>query len=73
LASDDIAIEFGPSRQVDYFSHDWKEEEVWASWRYLAAWKYSYSNGIRLEYALWRTWAKTKHNLETVPPETLDW
>lgn len=73
LTSDDIAIEVRPSIQVDYFSHNWKDEELWASWRYLAAWKHSYSNGLRLEYASWRTWAKTKYNLKTVPPEILDW
>ena len=31
------------------------------------------SNGIRLENASWRTWAKQKYNLKTVNPKKLNW
>lgn len=31
------------------------------------------ANGIRLENASWRTWAKQRGNLPTVSPETLNW
>lgn len=72
-AVDDTAIEAEPSRHVDYLSHEWREEDIWASWRYVTARKNDYSNGVRLENASWRTWAKAKNNLGTISPETLNW
>ncbi|KAJ6150756.1 hypothetical protein N7470_007350 [Penicillium chermesinum] len=59
-AADDSSVEDEPSRHVDYLSHDWREEDIWASWRYVAARRNDYSNGPRLENASWRTWAKAK-------------
>lgn len=72
-AADDTSVEAEPSRHVDYLSHDWREEDIWASWRYVTARKSDYSNGVRLENASWRTWAKAKNNLPTISPETLNW
>ncbi|KAF7713404.1 Uncharacterized protein PECH_008996 [Penicillium ucsense] len=72
-AADDTSVEEEPSRHVDYLSHEWREEDILASWRYVTARKESYSNGVRLENASWRTWAKAKHNLGTVSPEALNW
>ncbi|KAJ5982149.1 hypothetical protein N7451_012249 [Penicillium sp. IBT 35674x] len=72
-AADDMSVEEEPCRNVDYLSHEWREEDLWASWCYITARRSDYSNGVRLENASWRTWAKAKHNLGTVPPETLDW
>jgi hypothetical protein len=72
-AADDTSVEEEPSRHVDYLSHEWREEDIWASWRYVTARKDSYSNGVRLENASWRTWAKAKNNLGTISPETLNW
>ncbi|KAJ5587957.1 uncharacterized protein N7459_003722 [Penicillium hispanicum] len=72
-AADDTSIEVEPSRHVDYLSHDWREEDIWASWRYVTARKSDYSNGVRLENASWRTWAKAKNHLGTISPETLNW
>ncbi|KAK0547306.1 protein phosphatase regulator [Tilletia horrida] len=31
------------------------------------------TNGVRLENASWRTWAKQRGNLKTISPETLNW
>lgn len=31
------------------------------------------ANGVRLENASWRTWAKQRGNLKTINPETLNW
>lgn len=70
---DDISVEEEPSRHVDYLSHKWSEEDIWASWRYVTARKTIYSNGVRLENASWRTWAKAKYSLGTIAPETLNW
>lgn len=72
-AADDTSVEEEPSRHVDYLSHEWREEDIWASWRYVTARRSDYSNGVRLENASWRTWAKAKHNLGTISPETLNW
>lgn len=72
-AADDSSVEDEPSRHVDYLSHEWREEDIWASWRYVATRRKDYSNGARLENASWRTWAKAKHNLGTISPETLNW
>lgn len=72
-SADDSSIEDEPSRHVDYLSHDWKEEDIWSSWRYVTSRKNNYSNGLRLENASWRTWAKAKHNLKTISPESLNW
>ncbi|KAL9085064.1 MAG: hypothetical protein Q9159_004879 [Coniocarpon cinnabarinum] len=35
--ADDIDARQQPSRQVDYLSHDWKEEDIWSSWRHIVA------------------------------------
>ncbi|KAF7118445.1 hypothetical protein CNMCM5793_007966 [Aspergillus hiratsukae] len=72
-AADDTSVEEEPSRHVDYLSHEWKEEDIWASWKYVVCRRDVYSNGARLENASWRTWAKLKNNLGTVSPETLNW
>ena len=70
---DDSAIADAPTRHVDYLSHNWKEEDIWASWRHIVAKRNDYSNSSRLENASWRTWAKAKYHLKTVSPETLNW
>lgn len=71
--NDDQAVEDEPTRHVDYLSHQWKEEDIWSSWRYIAARRKLYSNSLRLENASWRTWTKVKYDLQTVSPETLNW
>ena len=71
--NDDQAIEDQPTRHVDYLSHDWKEEDIWSSWRYIVARRNVYNNSVRLENASWRTWTKKMCKLETVSPEALNW
>ena len=73
LAGDDMAIQREPTRHVDYLSHNWKEEDIWSSWRHIVGRRKVYSNSTRLENASWRTWAKSKYRLKTVSPETLNW
>lgn len=70
---DDMAMRVEPTRHVDYLSHAWKEEDIWASWRHVVSWKKLYGNGTRLENASWRTWAKSKYSLKTMSPEALNW
>ncbi|MCJ1271832.1 hypothetical protein MMC22_011737 [Lobaria immixta] len=72
-AGDDTALRREPTRQVDYLSHNWKEEDIWSSWRHIVAKRKVYSNSLRLENASWRTWAKSKYRLQTVSPDKLNW
>lgn len=70
---DDTAVHAEPSRQVDYLSHDWREEDIWSSWRHIVSKRRVYGERSRLENASWRTWTKAKYQLKTVSPETLNW
>ena len=72
-AEDDSAVTSKPSRQVDYLSHDWREEDIWSSWRYIISKKDEFPNSRRLENASWRTWIKAKNKLKTISPEELNW
>ncbi|GAA5980209.1 hypothetical protein JCM5350_000871 [Sporobolomyces pararoseus] len=62
-----------PSICVDYLSHDWAEDDVWTSWKAMTRHKSEIANGVRLENASWRTWAKQRGKLKTISPETLNW
>ncbi|WFD07898.1 protein phosphatase regulator [Malassezia vespertilionis] len=62
-----------PEICVDYLSHEWKDEDVWNSWKAMTKKKNEISNGVRLENASWRTWAKQRGRLKTISPETLNW
>lgn len=70
---DDTAVSELPRGQVDYLSHEWREEDVWRSWRSMTRLKNEITNGMRLENASWRTWWKQRNKLSTVSPETLNW
>lgn len=72
-AEDDTAVSSRPSRQVDYLSHEWREEDIWSSWRYIVTRRGEFANSARLENASWRTWMKAKNNLKTISPESLNW
>ncbi|KAF8553587.1 hypothetical protein OG21DRAFT_1463910 [Imleria badia] len=70
---DDSAVSDLPHGQVDYLSHEWREEDVWRSWRNMTRLKNEIANGVRLENASWRTWWKQRNGLKTITPETLNW
>ena len=70
---DDSAVSDLPRGQVDYLSHEWREEDVWRSWRNMTRLKNEIANGVRLENASWRTWWKQRNGLKTITPETLNW
>lgn len=72
-SEDDSAVRAEPSRHVDYLSYEWKEEDIWSSWRHIVEHRRVYGERSRLENASWRTWAKSQFNLRTVSPETLNW
>ncbi|KAJ1922457.1 protein phosphatase regulator [Tieghemiomyces parasiticus] len=58
---------------VDYLTHSWDLEDLAESWRFVTRQKRSLLNGYRLENASWRVWAKRRHSLPTVRPESLNW
>lgn len=62
-----------PSQHVDYLSHDWKEEDMWSSWRHIIKHRSVYRESSRLENASWRQWAKSQFKLRTVTLESLNW
>ena len=70
---DDTAIRKEPTAHVDYLSHSWAEEDLWASWRYIVSKRKVYGNSIRLENAVWRSWNKLKYQFTTIEPGNLDW
>jgi hypothetical protein len=72
-AEDDTAARPVPSLQVDYLSHEWREEDIWSSWRHVVSQRKTYGEVSRLENASWRTWAKHKNNLRTIAPQKLNW
>ncbi|CAG9940601.1 unnamed protein product [Clonostachys rosea f. rosea IK726] len=72
-AEDDSAVSSKPSRHVDYLSHEWKEEDIWSSWRYIVTRRGEFEHSGRLENASWRTWMKVKYKLKAVSPETINW
>ncbi|KAK4560807.1 protein phosphatase regulator [Recurvomyces mirabilis] len=71
--ADDSAIRKEPKQHVDYLSHNWREEDIWSSWRHIVSQRKVYGQRSRLENASWRTWAQSKYALRTVSPETLNW
>jgi hypothetical protein len=70
---DDISLSPNPSRHVDYLSHDWSEEDIWATWKRLQSKRQAPNVAERLENATWRAWAKVRLKLKTVSPESFNW
>lgn len=52
---DDQAIQSEPTSLVDYLSNEWKEEDIWLSWSYVAHRRRNIACSVRLENALWRS------------------
>jgi hypothetical protein len=73
MAEDDTAVRKEPSHHVDYLSYNWREEDIWSSWRHIVEHRSVYGERSRLENASWRTWAKAQFKLKTVSPDTLNW
>jgi hypothetical protein len=73
MSEDDTAVRKEPSHHVDYLSYEWREEDIWSSWRHIVEHRSVYGERSRLENASWRTWAKAQFKLKTVSPETLNW
>ncbi|KAL7940545.1 hypothetical protein V8C42DRAFT_349405 [Trichoderma barbatum] len=72
-ARDDMSTRLRPSSYVDYFSHDWTQEAIQKSWRYIASNSNELDNAARLGNASLRIWIKHMNKLKTIPPEALNW
>jgi hypothetical protein len=73
FATDDSGVQQDPIRHVDYLGHDWSEEDVSSSWRYLLSSKKNIIWHTRLENAAWRAWTKRINNFSTIAPNDLNW
>ncbi|KAF9948606.1 hypothetical protein BGZ72_009498 [Mortierella alpina] len=63
-----------PALAIDYLGSSWSnEDDIAASWKFMTKQKNDLINGLRLENASWRNWAKQRHHLKTVSPKTLNW
>ncbi|KAF9171172.1 hypothetical protein BGX21_001700 [Mortierella sp. AD011] len=63
-----------PALAIDYLGNGWcNEDDIAASWKFMTKQKNDLINGLRLENASWRNWAKQRHHLKTVDPKTLNW
>lgn len=61
------------TKEINYLSHRWKEEEIWATWRYMFVQRGELDNSSRLKNALWRAWAKAQQSLRATTPVSFAW
>lgn len=75
ISKDDIFITPKSLYNVDYLSYRWNAEELWASRKLVMKEKDKIQDVPvqRLENTLWRTWAKTFHQLPACTPEEVEW
>ncbi|KAG0012519.1 hypothetical protein BGZ80_011689 [Entomortierella chlamydospora] len=63
-----------PASAIDYLGNSWScEDDIATSWKFMTKQKHDLINGLRLENASWRNWAKKRHNLRTISPKALNW
>ncbi|KAF9197723.1 hypothetical protein BGZ49_001711 [Haplosporangium sp. Z 27] len=63
-----------PALAIDYLGSSWNnEDDIAASWKFMTKQKNDLINGLRLENASWRNWAKQRHHLKTISPKALNW
>ncbi|KAG0359476.1 hypothetical protein BGZ54_009936 [Gamsiella multidivaricata] len=63
-----------PALAIDYLGNGWQnEDDIAQSWKFMTKQKNDLINGLRLENASWRNWAKQRHNLQTISPKALNW
>jgi hypothetical protein len=72
-AKDDTTRRTAPLQHVDYFSSEWNEEDIWLSWKLVVSQRGLCDKSARLENASWRLWTKTRRQLRTTLPESLNW
>lgn len=60
-------------QNVDYLSFKWQEEDLFATAKCLRQHKLEFKRYHRLQYALWRNWAKKRSNQLSCPPSMIQW
>ena len=76
FAEDDISISqhpTQPSHCVDFLAHEWKTDDLWASYKHVHSHREGIRGANRLENALWRVWWREQKGLERVDPEVIHW
>ena len=73
VSADDSMAREEPSRHVDYLSHDWNAEDLWATWSHIVSQRKVYGEISRLENAVWRTWAQSMNALQTCSAYRINW
>jgi hypothetical protein len=66
-------MDLQPLQNVDYLSFNWQEEDLFATAKYIRQHKLELKRYHRLQYALWRNWAKQRSNQLSCPPSTILW
>ena len=75
FAEDDIALNNSSQvvHCVDYLAHDWKTDDLWASYKHLHSHRECIRASARLENALWRVWWRETESLKRIDPEVIHW
>jgi hypothetical protein len=75
FAEDDISLHTSsqPAHCVDYLAHEWKTDDLWASYKHVHSHREGIRASKRLENALWRVWWRDAKGLERVNPEVIHW
>jgi hypothetical protein len=75
FAEDDISLHTSsqPAHCVDYLEHEWKTDDLWASYKHIRSHREGIRASKRLENALWRAWWRDERRLERVDPEVIHW
>jgi hypothetical protein len=60
-------------QNVDYLSFKWQEEDLFATAKYIRQHKLEFKRYHRLQYALWRNWAKERSGQLSCPPSIILW
>jgi hypothetical protein len=60
-------------QNVDYLSFKWQEEDLFATAKYIRQHKLEFKRYHRLQYALWRNWAKERSSQLSCPPSIILW
>lgn len=72
-SEDDSVIRAQPYEQVDYYTYEWREDDLWATWKHLAGHRGAYLQWSRLENAAWRIWARYAFKRNRIAPESINW
>jgi hypothetical protein len=75
FAEDDIALHVAaqPAHGVDFLAHEWKTDDLWATYKHVHSQRENIRASKRLENALWRASIRNMRGLRRVDPEVIHW